>query len=198
MWGAPGARHQSVSAGETYRYRMNFDGGEHLETDLIVFSAGIRPQDALGRGCGLDIAARGGVVIDNHCRSSDPRIFAIGECASWNGSVFGLVAPGYSMARNLAGLLMGEAAVAFTGADMSTKLKLLGWMSVRSAMPTVPRRARAAIASSMKPTALTAVWWWMPAASTCSARCWSVTTAITTPCCSTPRTASPCRPTRQR
>jgi len=117
---------QSISAGEAYRYRMNFDGGEHLETDLIVFSAGIRPQDALGRGCGLDIAARGGVVIDNHCRSSDPRIFAIGECASWNGSVFGLVAPGYSMARNLAALLMGEAAVAFTGADMSTKLKLLG------------------------------------------------------------------------
>jgi len=117
---------QSISAGEAYRYRMNFDGGEHLETDLIVFSAGIRPQDALGRGCGLDIAARGGVVIDNHCRSSDPRIFAIGECASWNGSVFGLVAPGYSMARNLAALLMEEAAVAFTGADMSTKLKLLG------------------------------------------------------------------------
>jgi len=117
---------QSISAGEAYRYRMNFDGGEHLETDLIVFSAGIRPQDALGRGCGLDIAARGGVVIDNHCRSSDLRIFAIGECASWNGSVFGLVAPGYSMARNLAALLMEEAAVAFTGADMSTKLKLLG------------------------------------------------------------------------
>ena len=117
---------QSISAGEDYRYRMNFDGGEHLETDLIVFSAGIRPQDALGRACGLDIAARGGVVIDNHCRSSDPRIFAIGECASWNGSVFGLVAPGYSMARNLAALLMGEAAGEFTGADMSTKLKLLG------------------------------------------------------------------------
>jgi nitrite reductase (NADH) large subunit len=37
---------QSISAGEDYRYRMNFDGGEHLETDLIVFSAGIRPQDA--------------------------------------------------------------------------------------------------------------------------------------------------------
>lgn len=44
---------QSISAGEHYRYRMNFDGGEHLETDLIVFSAGIRPQDALGRACGL-------------------------------------------------------------------------------------------------------------------------------------------------
>ncbi|MFJ4157144.1 nitrite reductase large subunit NirB [Pseudomonas sp. NPDC089752] len=117
---------QSISAGEAYRYRMNFDGGEYLETDLIVFSAGIRPQDALGRASGLEVAARGGVVIDNHCRSSDPRIFAIGECASWNGSVFGLVAPGYSMARNLAALLLGEAAGEFTGADMSTKLKLLG------------------------------------------------------------------------
>ncbi|WP_313646455.1 nitrite reductase large subunit NirB [Pseudomonas sp.] len=117
---------QSVTAGQDYRYRMNFDGAAYLETDLIVFSAGIRPQDALARACGLEIAARGGVVIDNHCRSSDPRIFAIGECASWNGGVFGLVAPGYSMARNLAGLLLGESASAFSGADMSTKLKLLG------------------------------------------------------------------------
>ncbi|MCO7520891.1 MULTISPECIES: nitrite reductase large subunit NirB [unclassified Pseudomonas] len=117
---------QSISAGEQYRYRMNFDGGEHLETDLVVFSAGIRPQDALGRACGLAVAARGGVVIDNHCRSSDPRIFAIGECASWNGSVFGLVAPGYAMARTLAAWLMGEAPSGFSGADMSTKLKLLG------------------------------------------------------------------------
>lgn len=117
---------QAIVAGQDYRYRMNFDGGEFLETDLIVFSAGIRPQDALGRGAGLEIAARGGVVIDDHCRTSDPQIYAIGECASWNGSVFGLVAPGYSMARNLAAALAGEAAQAFAGADMSTKLKLLG------------------------------------------------------------------------
>lgn len=117
---------QAVVPGEHYRYRMNFDGGEHLETDLIVFSAGIRPQDALARACGLDVAPRGGVLIDNHCRTSDPAVFAIGECASWEGSVFGLVAPGYTMARNLAGLLLGQGEVAFSGADMSTKLKLLG------------------------------------------------------------------------
>ncbi len=117
---------QSVAVGEDYRYRMNFDGGEFLETDLIVFSAGIRPQDALGRSSGLEIAARGGIVIDAHCRSSDARIFAIGECASWNGSVFGLVAPGYSMARNVASALAGEQTATFAGADMSTKLKLLG------------------------------------------------------------------------
>ena len=117
---------QAVVPGEHYRYRMNFDGGEFLETDLIVFSAGIRPQDALGRSSGLEIAARGGIVIDGYCRTSDPKVYAIGECASWNGSVFGLVAPGYSMARNVAGELAGEPAVAFAGADMSTKLKLLG------------------------------------------------------------------------
>ena len=117
---------QAVVPGEHYRYRMNFDGGEFLETDLIVFSAGIRPQDALGRSSGLEVAARGGIVVDGHCRTSDPKVYAIGECASWNGSVFGLVAPGYSMARNVAGALAGEPAVAFAGADMSTKLKLLG------------------------------------------------------------------------
>ena len=117
---------QCVEAGETYRYRMNFDGGECLETDLIVFSAGIRPQDALARACGLDIGPRGGVVIDNDCRTSDAAIFAIGECAAWGGMVFGLVAPGYTMARNLAGLLTDTDSGSFSGADMSTKLKLLG------------------------------------------------------------------------
>jgi nitrite reductase (NADH) large subunit len=117
---------QSISAGDSYRYRMNFDGGESLETDLIVFSAGIRPQDALGRSSGLEIAARGGVVIDGQCRTSDARIYAIGECASWNGSIFGLVAPGYTMARNVANALAGAESNAFGGADMSTKLKLLG------------------------------------------------------------------------
>tara|TARA_R110000764_G_scaffold209983_2_gene295755 strand:+ start:41383 stop:43941 length:2559 start_codon:yes stop_codon:yes gene_type:complete len=115
-----------IVAGEEYAYRMNFSDGESLETDLIVFSAGIRPQDALGRSAGLDIAERGGVVIDSDYRTNDPDIYAIGECASWNGSIFGLVAPGYTMARNLAALLVGKQHESFIGADMSTKLKLLG------------------------------------------------------------------------
>jgi nitrite reductase (NADH) large subunit len=117
---------QEIVAGEDYAWRMNFTDGEFLETDLIVFSAGIRPQDALGRVAELEIAARGGIVIDSECRTSDPAIFAIGECASWNGSVFGLVAPGYSMARSVAAQLTEEPHEPFYGADMSTKLKLLG------------------------------------------------------------------------
>ncbi|MRS89173.1 nitrite reductase small subunit NirD [Enterobacteriaceae bacterium RIT714] len=100
------------------------DGGE-LATDMVVFSAGIRPQDALARRSGLAVGERGGVCIDHHCRTSDEDVFAIGECALWEGKVFGLVAPGYQMARVSAAILAGEES-AFSGADMSTKLKLLG------------------------------------------------------------------------
>ena len=117
---------QSITPGEHHRYRMNFAGDESLETDLVVFSAGIRPQDALGKACGLELGARGGIAIDGDCRSSDPHISAIGECAAWNGSVFGLVAPGYRMARSVAAQLCGVEHESFAGADLSTKLKLLG------------------------------------------------------------------------
>jgi len=111
--------------GEAARHRMVFADGTHLETDMIVFSAGIRPRDEVARQCGLDIGARGGIVIDNNCLTADPDIYAIGECALWNGQIFGLVAPGYEMARITAKHLAGEVAE-FVGADMSTKLKLMG------------------------------------------------------------------------
>jgi len=104
---------------------LRFADGSELATDMVVFSAGIRPQDALARGCGLVLGERGGIAIDNHCRTSDKDIFAIGECALWEGKIYGLVAPGYQMARVASATLAGEAN-AFTGADMSTKLKLLG------------------------------------------------------------------------
>ena len=112
--------------GETACHRMNFADGSSLETDLIVFSAGIRPRDELARACGLQVAERGGIVIDNGCHTSDPDIFAIGECATWNGKVYGLVAPGYQMATVCAARLLGRTDPCFAGADMSTKLKLLG------------------------------------------------------------------------
>lgn len=111
--------------GETGAHRMAFADGTHLDTDMIVFSAGIRPRDEVARACGLEIGPRGGVAIDSHCRTSDADIYAIGECAAWNGQTFGLVAPGYDMARVVAQRLAGGDG-AFTGADLSTKLKLMG------------------------------------------------------------------------
>jgi nitrite reductase (NADH) large subunit len=118
---------REIGAGETCRHRLNFADDESLETDLVVFSAGIRPRDELAHHCELEIGPRGGVVIDNYCRTSDTNIYAIGECALWNGQIFGLVAPGYQMAQVAVDHLLEDAtSAAFTGADMSTKLKLLG------------------------------------------------------------------------
>ena len=104
---------------------LNFADGSSLETDMVVFSAGIRPQDALARSAGIHLGERGGIAVDNRCQTSAADIFAIGECALWDNKIYGLVAPGYHMARVAAATLAGEDA-AFTGADMSTKLKLLG------------------------------------------------------------------------
>ncbi|NOV21918.1 nitrite reductase large subunit [Cupriavidus necator] len=111
--------------GEAGTHRMVFADGTHLDTDMIVFSAGIRPRDELARASGLAVGERGGIAVDNHCRTSDPDIYAIGECALWQGKIYGLVAPGYDMARVAARHLQGES-VEFSGADMSTKLKLMG------------------------------------------------------------------------
>jgi nitrite reductase (NADH) large subunit len=115
-----------ITDGATARHRMVFADGTYLETDMIVFSAGIRPRDELARQSVLAVGPRGGVAIDSHCRTSDHDVYAIGECASWNEQTFGLVAPGYDMARVAAKHIAGQHDAAFTGADMSTKLKLMG------------------------------------------------------------------------
>ena len=121
-----GKNTREIIDGTDARHRMNFADGSALETDLIVFSAGIRPRDELARHSGLEVGERGGIVIDDACRTSDPHIYAIGECALWRGKLFGLVAPGYQMAQVVASRLSGAGEISFAGADMSTKLKLLG------------------------------------------------------------------------
>ncbi|MES2610222.1 MAG: nitrite reductase large subunit NirB [Pseudomonadota bacterium] len=121
-----GRNTQEITDGARARHRMVFADGTYLETDMIVFSAGIRPRDDLARQSLLAIGPRGGVAIDSACRTSDHDVYAIGECASWNEQTFGLVAPGYDMARVAARHIAGEADAAFVGADMSTKLKLMG------------------------------------------------------------------------
>ena len=113
-------------AGARPTHAVTFADGGTLQADIIVFSAGIRPRDELAREAGLAIGQRGGIVIDELCRTSDPDIYAIGECALWQGRIFGLVAPGYQMAEVAARHIAGESGTAFAGADMSTKLKLLG------------------------------------------------------------------------
>ncbi|AMO55787.1 nitrite reductase [Endozoicomonas montiporae] len=121
-----GKNTQQITAGEQSVHQMQFADGESLETDMILFSAGIRPRDELARQCDLALGERGGIVIDNECRTSDQTIFAIGECALWENRIFGLVAPGYQMGQVVVDQLLNTGESLFKGADMSTKLKLMG------------------------------------------------------------------------
>ncbi|GAA2600166.1 nitrite reductase large subunit NirB [Streptomyces axinellae] len=102
--------------------------GTRVETDVVVFAAGVRPRDELAREAGLRVGERGGVAVDDACRSvTDPHVWAVGEvaCVASEGRTLGLVAPGYAMAETVADRLLGGAAH-FPGADTSTQLKLLG------------------------------------------------------------------------
>ncbi len=116
---------QLISKGSGHRLKMEFADDTELETDMIVFSAGIRPYDQLARDADLKVGERGGIEIDYQCKTSDENIFAIGECAVLGKFIYGLVAPGYRMAEAAVSQLTEEKK-SFTGADMSTKLKLLG------------------------------------------------------------------------
>jgi nitrite reductase (NADH) large subunit len=106
--------------------KMEFADGGELATDMIVFSAGIRPRDNLARESGLTVGERGGIVVNEYCLTSDRNIYAIGECALYHNQIFGLVAPGYTMAEVASDSITQAGARTFEGADMSTKLKLLG------------------------------------------------------------------------
>ncbi len=124
-------RTEAVETGEDGAvYALVLAKGEDLSAlpvDLVVFAAGVRARDQLGRDAGLAVGERGGIRVDEFCRTEDPAIYAIGECAqAVDGRVYGLVAPGYAMAETVADHLLGADPKPFHSADMSTKLKLLG------------------------------------------------------------------------
>ncbi|MDT5089279.1 MAG: nitrite reductase large subunit, partial [Mycobacterium sp.] len=105
--------------------RVTLSNDEVIDAALLVFSAGVRPRDELARSAGLALGERGGVNCDLTCATSDPAIYAIGEVAAVEGRCYGLVGPGYAGAEVVADRLLGGDAK-FPGADLSTKLKLLG------------------------------------------------------------------------
>ena len=96
-----------------------------LDVDIVIFSTGIRPRDRLAREAGLAIAERGGVVVGDSCQTSDPAIWAVGECASFNDSCAGLIAPGNDMADVVVDRFLGGTRV-HERKDDGTKLKGVG------------------------------------------------------------------------
>lgn len=106
---------------------LQFSDDTKIDADMLVISAGIKPRDELAKQCGLETGPRGGIVVNNKLQTTDPFIFAIGECALHQGMIYGLVAPGYEMAQVVVDNLAQEGSEKeFTGYDMSTKLKLIG------------------------------------------------------------------------
>lgn len=105
--------------------RMEFNDGTSLDCEMIIVSAGIRPRDDLAKDAGLELGERGGIIVNDRLQTSDPNIFAIGECALHAGMVYGLIAPGWDMAEIVAANFCGDDRT-FHGTDLSTKLKLMG------------------------------------------------------------------------
>jgi nitrite reductase (NADH) large subunit len=99
--------------------------GEQLDVDVVIYSTGIRPRDRLAREAGLAVAERGGVVVGPTCRTSDPAVWAIGECASVDGECAGLIAPGNAMADVVVDQLSGGIRAYSRGTD-GTQLKGAG------------------------------------------------------------------------
>jgi nitrite reductase (NADH) large subunit len=103
---------------------LRFANGEELEAELVVIAAGIRPNAALARSAGLEVNR--GIVVNDFMETSDPDIFAVGECTEHRGQTFGLVAPLYDQARVLAATITDNRGPVFSAAAPAAKLKIMG------------------------------------------------------------------------
>ena len=102
---------------------VQLEDGTVIPASLVVMAVGIRPNAQLGKLAGLTVNR--GIVVDDQMRTSDPDIFALGECVEHRGATYGLVAPLYDMAGVLAKTLVDEPA-AYNGSVTATKLKVTG------------------------------------------------------------------------
>ena len=98
--------------------------GTIIPATLVVMAVGIRPNSAMAKEAGIEVNR--GIVVTDFMQTSDPDIYALGECAEVGGQVYGLVAPLYDMARVLAARLTGDNDAVFKPVDTPTKLKVTG------------------------------------------------------------------------
>ncbi len=103
---------------------VEFADGTRLPADLVVMAAGIRPNIALAKEAGL--ACGRGIQVDDAMRTSDPGVYAVGECVEHRGALFGLVAPLYEMAKIVADRVTGTAEADYVPAVTGTRLKVTG------------------------------------------------------------------------
>ncbi|WP_285491132.1 nitrite reductase large subunit NirB [Staphylococcus haemolyticus] len=98
--------------------------GRIIETDLVVMAVGIRPFTQVARDAGLEVNR--GIVVNDYLQTSDPNIYAVGECSEHDGKVYGLVAPLYEQGKVLADYLTGKETEGYKGSTTFTSLKVSG------------------------------------------------------------------------
>ncbi|MEV0715061.1 FAD-dependent oxidoreductase [Asanoa sp. NPDC050611] len=115
--------HVDAVAEEWTGTALRLADGTGIPADLLVLACGVRPETRLAAEAGLTVAH--GVVVDDALRTSDPRVFAIGDCAEHRGTVYGLVAPAWDHAATVADRLTGGS-TAYRGSRVVTRLKASG------------------------------------------------------------------------
>ena len=110
--------------GKTHVTGVQFADGRQIEADLVVMAVGIRPNVGIAKKIGLEVNR--GIVVNNQLQTSQPNIYAVGECTEHQGTVYGLVAPLYEQAEVLAKHLCGDTQAGYYGSFVSTKLKVTG------------------------------------------------------------------------
>lgn len=113
----------SAVLGEDRVRGVRLAGGQRLDADLVIIATGITPRDELAHAARLAVAKTGGIVVNDRMQTNDPHIYAVGECVSHRGTVYGLTTPGYQMASVVVANLTG-ADTRFTGANRSTRTRL--------------------------------------------------------------------------
>ena len=117
-------RNTKAITGDEHVEGVLFRDGSSIQADLVVMAVGIRPSVWLAENAGLQINR--GIVVDSHMRTSDPDILAIGECAEFEGAVYGLLAPLYEMANVAAATLLGDEEQHFENRVTAAQLKVTG------------------------------------------------------------------------
>ena len=117
-------RNTKAITGDEHVEGVLFRDGSSIQADLVVMAVGIRPSVWLAENAGLQINR--GIVVDRHMRTSDPDILAIGECAEFEGAVYGLLAPLYEMANVAAATLLGDEEQHFENRVTAAQLKVTG------------------------------------------------------------------------
>ncbi len=118
-----GCRTESI-LGNGHVEGLRFNSGENIDAELVVIATGIQPNVELAREAGLMVNR--GIIVDDYMETSEPGIYAVGECTEHRGQVFGLVAPLYEQGQVLAATITGNRGPEFTGSVPATRLKIMG------------------------------------------------------------------------